>query len=184
VNITVEELKAQRHKAGVRGWQDDMRAAIKYAETLPHIEHVHVDLDMLEALGSRETNLENITGDGGHGRGFVQQDDRFQQDFLHSHKGCANGTNKPIYASALPKGRVPTIFAGSVQAIRIIEANIAYAKEIGVPNGKRMHFALAAYNAGLGGATRGWKEGDVDKYTAGGDYGIDVIQRRAALVRM
>jgi len=32
---------------------------------------------LLLAMGSRETNLANITGDGGHGRGWLQIDDRF-----------------------------------------------------------------------------------------------------------
>lgn len=177
MNISKEDLKAERHRLGPDG-QADLRAAVRYTGA------VHVDTQLLEALGSRESNMMNIIGDGGHGRGMYQLDDRYQQPYLHGHRGCRNGSNTPAYSNALAPGRVPTIFAGAAQACRIIEANIVYAKHAGVPYGEWMKFALSAYNAGLGGAEKGFKEGDSDRYTTGHDYAKDVLERRDALAKM
>jgi hypothetical protein len=44
----------------------------------------HVDRALVEALASRETNMRNIVGDGGHGRGMFQADDRYQEAWLRS----------------------------------------------------------------------------------------------------
>jgi hypothetical protein len=51
------------------------------------------------------------------------------------------------------------------------ERAVAYAVRIGVPAADRVHFVFAAHNGGLGGAESGWRDGDIDKYTAYGDYG-------------
>lgn len=171
---TSGSLRAERHRLG-RSGQAMIRAAIAYTRT------PHMTLVLAEAIASRETGMQNIVGDGGHGRGMFQDDDRYLDAFLRSHVGCKSGSTIPIYASALPKGRVPTIFAGAVQLCRTIDANIAHAKRIGVPSGRRTKFALAAYNAGLGGAERGWAMGDADKFTAGRDYGSDTLAREHAL---
>jgi hypothetical protein len=64
----------------------------------------------------------------------------------------------------------------------ILEDGIKAAERLGVPDdGSRTRFALAAYNAGIGGATAGLHEGDIDAHTAGGDYSADVIARYHAL---
>jgi peptidoglycan hydrolase-like protein with peptidoglycan-binding domain len=41
--------------------------------------------------------------------------------------------------------------------------------------------ACSAYNGGEGGAARGLREGDSDKYTTGHDYGADVVARMRSL---
>lgn len=174
MTILTSDLRLQRHRLG-RAGQAQLRFALAYTRS------VHLNLRMLEAVASRETGMLNILGDGGHGRGAFQLDDRYQEHFLRTHVGCRPYTNVPVYASAWPKGRVPTLFAGTVHCVRILEANVAEAKRLGVAVGKRMEFAFAAYNAGVGGAARGWREGDVDKYTANGNYSADVIDRYHAL---
>lgn len=58
----------------------------------------------------------------------------------------------------------------------------AYAEDHGVPESELGRFAVAAHNGGIGGALQGWREGDVDKYTAGGDYSAWVA-RHATKIR-
>jgi hypothetical protein len=52
--------------------------------------------------------------------------------------------------------------------------------QAGVPRHDRLQVAVASYNAGMGGALKGWREGHVDKYTAAPrhDYSKDVIGTR------
>jgi hypothetical protein len=134
-------------------------------------------------MGSRETNLENIVGDGGHGRGWLQIDDRFVATWLSRHAGCRNGTWRPKFASALPGGRVPTLTHSTLQAIEILHGNVAFAASRKVPPGERMRFAIAAYNAGAGNAIHALSAGDVDAKTAHSDYSADVLARRDVVAR-
>lgn len=106
----------------------------------------------LYALGSRETNLsahfEQTPGDGGHGHGTWQLDDR-------SHK-------------------IPKPFPMDMQcdmAAALIASLIAHFKG-------NVKAAFSAYNAGIGGAERGLREtGNSDQYTTGRDYGQDTLDR-------
>lgn len=138
---------------------------------------------LLLAMGSRETNLANIVGDGGHGRGWLQIDDRFFATWLSRHAGCASGTWRPQFASALPRGRVPTLTHSTLQAIEILHGNVAFAASRKLPANERMRFAVAAYNSGAGNAIHAFGAGDVDAHTAHGDYSADVFQRRDVVAR-
>lgn len=139
---------------------------------------------LLLALGSRETNMKNIVGDGGHGRGWLQIDDRFHHDFLASHRGCVSGSFTPTRQSAAPRGLVPSLTASTIYAIGLLRSNISFARSHGVPEGTVLRFAVAAYNAGAGGALRGFQAGDVDRHTTGSDYARDVLGRKAAIARI
>jgi hypothetical protein len=144
----------------------------------------HVDRALVEALASRETNMRNITGDGGHGRGMWQADDRWQEVWLRSVRGCENGTSTPSHPNAWPKGLVPTISAGAMFAVRTLEANVGECVREGVRDGDRLFVAVAAYNRGLHGAITAYKQGGrrrVDAVTANGNYATDVLERAAYL---
>lgn len=138
---------------------------------------------LLLAMGSRETNLANIVGDGGHGRGWLQIDDRYFATWLSKHAGCANRTWRPRFASALPKGRVPTLTHSTLHAIQILHGNVALAAARNVPPAERIRFAVAAYNSGAVSAIGAFAAGDVDAHTAHGDYSADVLQRRDVVAR-
>jgi hypothetical protein len=171
MNITEDQLEAQ-----VKRFGEHRRAAIQKA--LAGLGAKHVSRALALAIGSRETNLQNIVGDGGHGRGVFQQDDRFQREFLVAAAGCPSGSYRPTWSSALPAGRVPTLSAGCRRMAQIIESNVAFAIHSGIPKGHRLRFAVAAYNAGAGGALKGWQaKRNVDMNTAGGDYSHDVFAR-------
>lgn len=125
---------------------------------------------LLAAVASRETNLKHVNGDGGHGRGIMQIDDRYHGNFLRQHCAAA-----PDY--------VPDLYCSIHYAGRLLYSHILSARELGVRAAFTILFISAAYNAGLGGATNGWREGNTDKYTAGGNYGKDVVARRLYLVK-
>jgi hypothetical protein len=139
---------------------------------------------LLLAMGSRETNLRNIAGDHGHGRGWMQIDDRFHAPWLQAHAGCRDDSWKATFKSALPAGRVPTLTAATLKAIDLLRANIAFGRSQGVPAPQIIRFACAAYNAGPGGALQGFRAGDVDLKTANGDYSEDVLERQDAVGRL
>ena len=140
---------------------------------------------LILAMGSRETDLRNIVGDHGHGRGWLQIDDRFHPGFLSTHRGCDSGSFNAKFASALPKGRVPTLTAATLFAVQLLRDNVQFAREHGVPKAQVLRFAVAAYNAGAGGALAGFKAGNVDLNTAAPshDYSADVLARAQAVAR-
>jgi hypothetical protein len=178
MNITAAQLRKQH---------ESLSPAAKRAITVAVRPAPHVDRALLEALMSRETNMRNVIGDGGHGRGIVQADDRYQEAWLRSVKGCRNGESTPVYDTAWPKGRVPTISAGAKFAVQTLEANVAEAKREGVRDGDRLFVAVAGYNRGLHGAIGAYKQGGrraVDAGTAHGDYATDVLDRAETLRKL
>jgi hypothetical protein len=176
LNITKEQLEAQLEAFG--------RHRIEIVAEIAHEGASDgIGPALLLALGSRETNLRNIVGDGGHGRGWLQIDDRFHNLWLSNHKGCPSGSFKPKFSSALPKGRVPTLTAATLFAVDMLNANAKFAVQHDVPAAQARRFAIAAYNAGAGGALTGFRNGDVDRQTAHGDYSADVLERKAVVAR-
>lgn len=134
---------------------------------------------LLLALGSRETNIHNIVGDAGHGRGWLQIDDRFHAPWLKTHPGIPSGSWGPPKngANALAGGLVPTLTHSTLKAIDLLQAAMSVAAANGVARERRLRFAVAAYNAGPGGALRGLRAGNVDAFTTGEDYSADVLAR-------
>ena len=63
--------------------------------------------------------------------------------------------------------------------VKLRHSSYEFALEHNVKPQELLPFAVAAHNAGNGGALRGYQEGDVDKYTTGGDYSADVLVRAA-----
>lgn len=177
MNITEGQLSTQLQALGSR--------RIDMVSDLAHEgENDGIGAPLLLALGSRETNMKNIAGDGGHGRGWLQIDDRFHHGFLKTHRGCDSGSFTPKHPSAAPQGRVPTLTASTIYAIGLLRSNMRFARGNGVPEASVVRFAVAAYNAGAGGALQGFREGDVDLHTTGRDYAKDVLARKAAIARI
>jgi hypothetical protein len=175
MNVTSADLEHQLNRFG------SARVAV-VDKTLLAVQAPHVSPALVLAVGSRESTLRNVVAGDGHGRGVFQHDDRFQQAFLNTTRGCRHGSYVAAFTSSLPKGRVPTLAAGCRQTVETIEANVALAIRWGIPNGHRLRFALAAYSAGPGGAMLGWRDHhDADRRTPGGDYSEDVMERAAVL---
>ena len=156
MNITRTQLHAQC--IGLRTEHPGHAAAFKAAVA----DSKHVDYALIRAIVSRETNMHNVVGDGGHGRGYFQIDDRSHGVWLRS-VGAGSGT--------------PPVSAAARYAVDLMEANILQAIAAGVPMGERLRVAVAGYNCGVGGALAAWGCGDIDARTAGGDYSADVLER-------
>lgn len=159
MNIRTELLAEQVSRARARGWTAIMRKAEKRHD-LP--------AGLLLAVASRETDMEDIVGDKGHGRGLFQIDDRFHADWLAAHGAPGPATT-------------PRIEDAAEFAAAMLASNLAFGSQNGVTGRDRIRFACSAYNAGPGGALEGHQSGDCDRKTTGGDYGRDVLERLRAI---
>lgn len=136
---------------------------------LPVERRAKLPRGLLLAIASRETHFRNIAGDGGHGRGVFQIDDRSHGAWLRRHGAGAAGA-------------VPSVEDAAAYAAEILAGNLAYGRSKGLSGDRLLHFAVSAYNAGAGGAWRGLTErGDPDARTAHGNYGKDVLERMALI---
>lgn len=140
----------------------------------PMIEEVAARYDWLQpsviaAIGSRESAWGLLlspkgpggTGDGGHGRGLMQIDDRFHTEFINSGKWRDPKENMNYGIES------------------VLKPNYNYLDRNTNLQGKELlRAALASYNAGLGNVMDAYEAGlDVDYYTTGKDYGRDVLDR-------
>lgn len=163
----------------VARWAPELAAAAtKHADAWHGLAPVELALD-LSGLMSRETGGENILGDGGHGRGLMQIDDRSHAEWLAAH---ADGMDP---ASNVDQGA--EIYVSGLVVIANHEAAAGRARS----QEELRRFAMAAYNVGLrnkhGTAVLDQLDAgrDPDEHTTPGptkrgDYGADVWRRREA----
>lgn len=160
--VSNETLVVHVNRAKANGW----------AKLFTTIERRYgLQRGVLLAIASRETNMSDVVGDGGHGRGLFQIDDRYHRRWLCNHKACEDGKTPPVGYAADYAGR---LLAGLKKQLR----------KRGVPAGKVWKVATSAYNAGLTGALNGYKQGNSDLFTANRNYGRDVQARRRVIVRI
>lgn len=146
------------------------------------------------ALGLRESDLRNVNG------GLKLVDGKWQTDpekpdhgvfqistkhhavALKAMPGVEEGSWWPVIegATAYDFGHCPRFEESLRYTLELMHEAQAYGTDHGVIELGR--FSVAAHNAGIGGAYRGWKEGNVDKYTTGGDYSAWVL-RHSRLIR-
>lgn len=148
------------------------------------------------ALGLRETGLQNVNGGAILLNGeWVLPDPQHRDDgvfqisrdhhplFLKRMVAVEEGTWGPVIDgfTAYSAGYCPR-FEDSLQfTVTMMHEAQAYADDHGVPQLELGRFAVAAHNAGVWGAIKGWREGDVDKYTTYGDYSEWVMFHRTAI---
>src|ERR1043165_5084855 len=159
MNVRADQLGKQVSRARARGWRG-RRGKAENRHNLP--------TGLLLAVASRETDMEGVVGDKGHGRGLFQIDDRSHADWL-----AAPGAPGP--------GLTPRLHDAAAFAASMLASNLIFAEQHGVPAPDRLRFACSAYNAGPGGALDGQRSGDCDRKTTGGDYGRDVLDRLGAI---
>jgi hypothetical protein len=150
-------LSAELARARANGWHTACAAGEREGR-LP--------AGLLLAIASQETDMNDVVGDGGHGRGLFQIDDRAHPAFLRQQGASGAGRRPPVPAAA-------------AYAAGLLRANLDFGVRNGVPERLQLKFALSAYNAGAGGALSGFREGDSDRRTTGGDYGKAVLGRHA-----
>lgn len=150
---------------------------------------------LLLAIGLKETHLRNVEGGAKKDAagnwvpetdptrmdvGWLQISRRYHPLNLAAMPGVKAGTWTPLVEgkTANDGGFVPR-FEDSLQ-FTITELRDAqdYGRAHGVADADLVRYAVAAHNAGLGGALRGYREGNVDKYTALGDYSQWILDTR------
>jgi peptidoglycan hydrolase-like protein with peptidoglycan-binding domain len=157
--ISQAELQRQLATARAAGW-DAICAEAEEGKGLP--------AGLLLAIASRETDMQDVVGDGGHGRGLFQIDDRAWPEWLAAHGAGAQGATPPVADAAR-------------HAAWILSDNLAFGRRHGVPPPLLLKFAVSGYNAGPGGALAGFEQGNSDLRTTGGDYAADVLDRLARM---
>lgn len=152
------------------------------------------------ALGLRETWGRNIQGGAKQdatGRwvaetdptrmdvGWLQISRRYHPEALQKMPGVLNGTWSPVVhgKTANDGGYVPRFTDALRFTVAQMEAAITYGRTYGVAEGDLRRFAVAAHNAGTGGAIRGYQKGNVDMFTAGADYSSWVMDARKRVGR-
>ena len=153
-----------------------------YAKTegwLPFFAKSGADYDfepaLLMAIASRETNMRNIIGDGGHGYSLVQIDVRSFPDWCHS--GAWHNVASAIDMGAhVLDGKRTQIGHGVGQAFAIggqhfIGAHFPTTADL-------IHVSVACYNAGLWPYYSFSNGQDPDRFTTGHNYSADVLHRR------
>jgi hypothetical protein len=124
------------------------RAQKQFPEISPAEGRFRLPDCLLFAVGYRETLLTNEVGDGGHGHGIFQLDDRSHQ---------------------IPTGfdqSVPLQVAVAGQMLFVLLSEFAWSNL----------YAVAAYNAGVSAVRSAIHRGDdVNSVTTGGNYARDVL---------
>jgi hypothetical protein len=112
--------------------------------------------------------------------GAFQINRGFHKEQLQKMLAVRVGTWAPVVAGKTPyDGGYAPRFEDQLQfTIKELRDALAYARSNGVKPEDRAPFAIAAHNAGKGGALKGYREGDVDKYTALGNYSADILAKR------
>ena len=141
---------------------DPNKMPAQYRQWIPYVEAAARAYDLPPALifavMSRETNGRNVVGDGGHGRGLMQIDDRSWGSWLSANGGGMDP------ASNIMKGAA------------ILRANINYF-------GGNVRDGVAAYNCGPGNVSAALRNGlSPDAYTTGHNYSADVLSRESMFV--
>lgn len=153
MKITKAQLKREIDRARANGLYAHLQIAASMSD-LP--------LAFVLAIASRETDIVNRSGDGGHGRGVMQVDDRYHH--------IARVTDFKAHPEILIR-----------YGCRMLADNIVWARRFrpGFKPEQHLKMAAAAYNCGRGGVIKAMASGDCDSRTTGKDYGADVLQRMA-----
>lgn len=157
MNISPRDLNAQLFRITRAGW-------------IPFFTHAatasNFSSALLVAIGSRETNLRSIKGDGGHGFGVMQIDIRSFRDY------CSKWVPEEVEQNIR--------FGAEVLSNKMSQVHDRATRKFPTAD-DALHVAVAAYNTGVN-AVNSWNAGrDPDEYTTGHDYGRDVMERAAWL---
>lgn len=138
---------------------------------------------LLLALGLRESLLQNINNKAQTDKGCFQITERYHSEFLRNQVGCVEGTWVGVPGhSAMEDGYCPRFTPALIYALEMLKDHRSYAViRLGLTGPTAVRFAIAAYNAGLGGALAGLDANNVDLKTTGGDYSRWVIEHRTVI---
>jgi hypothetical protein len=170
-NWTPNDLKKQFNRANGDGWVAFFDQAGKDYKFSTHI---------LMAVSSRETNIKNIIGDGGHGYGLMQIDDRSFPDWCHS--GVWEDANAGVQKGALvldDKRESVRNGQGKTLKVKIGGKDVSFVGKPNLTPAELLQTALAAYNSGLKAYYGLSVFDDPDRFTTQKDYSADTLARAA-----
>lgn len=141
------------------------------------------------SLGLRETGGLNICGGARFvngiwvnsftDRGWLQISDQIPENlkWLRTVPGCPNGMwqPQPGHTAADPM-YCPRFTDAALYTLAEMGRNATAAREAAVGADHITRFCIAAHNAGFTGALDGYRQGNVDLYTAHGDYSAWVLR--------
>jgi hypothetical protein len=171
MNATRSQLKTQYERAKRLGWIEHFKAAAE--------QHTkgYFDTADLMGIGSRETNLDpkwlTKPGDGGHGYGLMQADDRSFPGWIATGewKKAESGIHKGAEILMM-KWRDMEENAGKLVQVKGRAFTMPKLKGLDAQQA-----TIAAYNCGRWSFYAAAKGQDLDKYTTGRDYSADVMER-------
>jgi hypothetical protein len=162
---TERDLVRQFERAKKNGWIRFFKSAAERYQLPPEI---------LLAIASRETNMRNIIGDGGHGYGIMQIDDRSFPEWCNS--GLWKDVNAAIQKGALVlHSKQQTIRNGQGKRLKV--GGTPFVGKAQLSKDELLRTAIAAYNSGLWAYYNLTKYGDPDRRTTGRDYSQEVLKR-------
>jgi hypothetical protein len=171
MNATRAQLKAQYERAKRLGWLPYFAVA-----AADHTEGIFDAADLM-GIGSRETNLDpkysRIKGDGGHGHGLMQIDDRSFPRFTASDDWKDPQLNIDKGASVL-REKWDDYQTHTGKKVQVSNQAFLVPKLAGA---SAQRIVIASYNAGRGAWRGAALKGDPDRYTTGHDYSEDVMAR-------
>jgi hypothetical protein len=162
------DLRRQFERTAAEGW-------------LPHFAEAArafgFDWALLLGIASRETNIHQIVGDGGHGHGIMQIDDRYHAEFIRSGSWQDPRLNILKGAEILSGARstIERVIGRTSRCTiggRRVEFQVSVLTENAVER-----TALAAYNSGCRALYWTSQTGDPDRGTTGRDYAADTLRR-------
>ena len=128
---------------------------------------------LLMALASRETNMRNIVGDGGHGYGLMQIDVRTAPDFCHSGvwRNVELGIQKGAQILDAKRTEIEHGYGHSLH----VGGYTFLGRQVDAVHLTRV--SVAAYNCGLWAYYCYSKGEDPDRLSTGHNYSADVLRR-------
>lgn len=188
-DLTAFQLQDALHKFGAY-------RVHRVGEVLDALENSrNVTQAIVLALGLRESFLRNVEGGAKMVDGkWVKQDDPklmdvgpfqisrwWHREALQKMNAVKVGTWKPVAVgrSAYDGGYAPQFEDSCLYAVNELVASVKWAKQQGIKKTDRVRLAIAAHNAGRGGALSGYRKGDVDLLTARQDYSSWVLRHAA-----
>ena len=166
-NITTSQAKAQYDRIVKDGWLAYFKDSAAF---------YGLPVEILIAIGSRETNLINEIGDNGRGFSLMQI------DIGSFPKWCESGVWRQV-DQAIAKGA--SVLTDKIKAVmglqgkRIICRHGEFIADSNIPDTDVMKIAIAAYNCGEANALYGYSKSAIDMLTTGHDYSGDVLDRAA-----
>lgn len=136
----------------------------------------HFPAEVLMGIASRETNMQSIVGDGGHGYGMMQIDDRSFPDWCHS--GAWRDVGACIQKGALVlDSKREQIRSGQGKTLSI--GGESFQGKSNLSDDDLLRMAISAYNCGLWAYYNFSTDRDIDRFSTGHDYSADTLKRVA-----